>query len=117
MEGFHAYRDGRLNLSGWDAVDATAIRDAVEQMTEEQFAQALELASLYRQCFATEAGRRVLEDLSRMFLMQRVVRPDDTQFAAGIRQGQVDVVARCLAMIEFANTGGGQPTGAGANQE
>lgn len=114
MEGARAFRDGKLLLEGWEAVSG----NLAEELEAEQFAQALELASLYRMAFtSSEAGRRVLEDLERTFLMQRVVRPGDDQFTVGIRQGQVDVVARILAMVEFANTGGGRPTGPGAAQQ
>lgn len=100
-----------LELEGWAAIDG-------QFNTEEQqarfFQEQLDHSSLYRQAFATTAGRYVLEDLLKTFLMQRIVRPGDDQFAAGIRQGQADVVHRILAMIEFANTGGGIPTGTGA---
>lgn len=97
---------GVLELGGWGQL---------ENMAEDQRARILQAqldhASVYRQVFSSPNGRVVLEDLLTLFLRQRIVRPDDTQFAAGIRQGQADVVARILAMIEFANTGGGRPTG------
>lgn len=98
-----------IERHGWDMLENPNPGD-IAQATQEQ----LDHASLYRQCFATTAGRYVLEDLVRTFLEARIVRPDDTSFAAGIRQGQADVPARIIAMIRFANTGGGIPTGPNA---
>lgn len=102
-----------LELGGWDAVEE-AFNNKDKART---FSAQLEHASLYRQCFQTEAGRRVLEDLFETFLRQRIVRPGDDAHTPGIRQGQADVVMRILAMIDFANRGGGQPTGAGVQPE
>jgi hypothetical protein len=97
---------GDQELGGWASLDHL-MEDQRGKVLQEQ----VEHASMYRQLFSSPAGRYVLNDLMAMFLRQRIVRPDDTQFAAAIRQGQADVVARILAMIEFANTGGGRPTG------
>lgn len=101
-----------IEIEGWAALDG--MYEAAAKQSEAHFTEHLELASLYRVACATPAGRLVLTDLIRMFYMQRVVRPGDDQFSAGIRQGQQDVVRRILSMIEFANTGGGRPTGQGA---
>lgn len=95
-----------LELGGWDAIEGLTSDGKAES-----FQQQLDHASLYRQAFASTAGRYVLNDLVQTFMRQRIVRPDDSQFAVGIRQGQADVVARLLHLIEFANTGGGKLTG------
>jgi hypothetical protein len=97
---------GVLELGGWGSIDGL-----VEDQRERTLQAQLEHASMYRQVFSSPNGRAVLEDLLQMYLRQRIVRPGDDQFAVGIRQGQADVVQRILAMIEFANTGGGRPTG------
>lgn len=102
-----------LEVEGWAALDG--MYEAAAAQSQAHFQQHLELASVYRVACATPAGRAMLEDLVRMFLMQRIVRPGDDQFSAGIRQGQQDVVRRVLSMIEFANSGGGRQTGPGAN--
>lgn len=102
-----------LEVEGWAAIDG--MYEAAGKQSTEHFEQHLALASIYRQACATGAGRLMLEDLIRMFLMQRIVRPGDDEHAPGIRQGQQDVVRRMLSMIEFANTGGGRQTGPGAN--
>lgn len=96
-------------MGGWAGIDNLA--EEARKANEAQFQRMLELASWYRQAFETEPGRRVLEDLSAQFLFQRVANPGDTQLAVGIRQGQQDVVRRILAMLDFAHTGGGRPTG------
>lgn len=102
-----------IEVEGWAALDG--MFEAASRLSEAQFRDHLELASTYRVACATPAGRAMLLDLMRTFFLQRVVRPGDDDFAAGIRQGQVDVVRRIFSMIEFANTGGGRQTGPGAN--
>lgn len=101
--------------SGWAGIDD--IFQAAEATNAEQFAAMLELASSYRQAFTGEAGRRALEDLTDQFLFARVARPGDDLLSIGIRQGAQDVLRRILAMIDFANTGGGRVTGQPSNQE
>lgn len=100
---------------GWAGIDN--LFEIAAKANQQQFEQMLELASHYRQALATEAGRRMLEDLAAQFLFQRVATPESTQLAVGIRQGQQDVVRRMLAMVDFANTGGGRVTGQPSNQE
>ena len=94
------------DMVGWAGLD-----HLMEDQRAKMFQDQLDHASMYRQVFSTPNGRAVLEDMRQLFLRQRIVRPGDDAFAVGIRQGQADVVARILAMIEFANTGGGRPTG------
>lgn len=101
-----------LEVEGWAALDG--MYEAAAKQSEAHFTEHLELASVYRVACATPAGRAMLEDLIRMFLMQRIVRPGDDAHSPGIRQGQQDVVRRILSMIEFANTGGGRQTGVGS---
>lgn len=98
--------EGSAELTGWAGVE-----HLWQDQMGKQLAEQLDHATLYRMTFSSPAGKYVLEDLMRCFLRQRIVRPGDDQFACGIRQGQADCVARILAMIEFANTGGGKPTG------
>lgn len=102
-----------LEVEGWAGIDG--MYEAAAKQSDAHFQAHLELASTYRQACATPAGRAMLEDLIRMFLMQRIVKPGDDAHTPGIRQGQQDVVRRILSMIEFANSGGGRQTGPGAN--
>ena len=101
-----------LEVDGWAALDG--MFDAAAKQSEAHFKEHLELATTYRIACATPAGRAMLQDLIRMFFMQRVVKPGDDAHSPGIRQGQQDVVRRILSMIEFANTGGGRQTGVGS---
>lgn len=100
--------DGKpLELGGWDSING--IDDAEQR--ERQFQEVLDHATMYRQAFSTPAGRYVLQDLMEGYLKQRIVNPDQTERHDAIRQGNADVVQRILYLIEFANTGGGRPTG------
>lgn len=103
-----------LEVGGWDTIEGLA-----DDNKARAFQEQIDHASLYRQCFSSSAGRYVLNDLIEMFFKQRIVESTDPpgSFAPGIRQGQADVVKRIFHMIEFANTGGGKPTGAGVQQE
>lgn len=98
------------NLGGWKGLDA----DAIESLSEQQFAEQLDHATIFRQVFGTENGQYVLKSLIFKYLRTRIVQPHDDQFSVGIRQGHADVVQDILFLIEFANTGGGRPTGTGA---
>ncbi len=103
-----------IEISGWDALES----EAAEKLTSTQFQAELDHCTLYRQCFASTAGRYVLKDLIDTFFKQRIVEALDPpgSLLPGIRQGQADVVIRIFRMIEFANTGGKQ-TGAGVITE
>lgn len=96
---------GGLPLEGWAQIDDAQPDQWQERLLQQQIDQ----ATRYRLTFTSEAGRWVLEDLIREFYMARIVDPQATQFEAGIRQGQADAVRRILFMIDFANTGAGQP--------
>ncbi len=104
-----------LDVSGWDAIDGLVDETQAARSHQAQ----VDHASLYRQCFSSGPGRYVLEDLINIFFKQDVVVATDEpgSLAPGIRQGQAHVVKRIFHMIEFANTGGGKPTGSGAQSE
>lgn len=81
---------------GWVPTDGLPEADTI---TAER---AMEVASLFRQTFTTDAGERVLDRLVMATLMQPIVKPHYTQFEAGIREGKADLVRQILAQIEFA---------------
>lgn len=103
-----------VELKGWAAIDSLA-EDQKARTLKDQ----LDAASLYRQCFSSDAGRFVLTDLMEQFLKQDIIRADDAPGSPlpGIRQGQAHIVKRIFYMIEFANTGGGKLTGSGVIRE
>jgi len=94
---------------GWAAIEN--LTEQAQQLQEAQFQQRLDLASAYRETFSTDAGARVLKDLATMFLFQRTHQAADEGVLPAVRAGQQDVLRRVLAMVEFANTGGGRITG------
>ena len=104
--------DKPLAVEGWAAIDNLAD----EAQKARDFQQQLDHASMYRQLFSTEEGRYVLNDMIECFFKQDIVLAEDPpgSLAPGIRQGQAHVVKRIFFMIDFANTGGGKPTGLGA---
>jgi hypothetical protein len=115
--GFFAELSGDpMEIGSWEGLDN--LEKVAEESSARTFEQQLEHASLYRQCFSSPAGRYVLRDLIDMFFRQDIVMPNDVNgFAPGIRQGQQHVVNRIFKMIEFANTGGGKPTGNISDEE
>lgn len=102
-----------LEVGGWDAI--AGIGD--KEQRDRQFQQMLDHSTMYRQAFSTPAGRYVLQDLMDGYLKQRIVNPDQTERHDAIRQGAADMVQRILYLIEFANTGGGRPTGQSQPEE
>lgn len=99
-----------LEVSGWDAIEGLAA-DAGNK----EFKEAVDHAGMYRQCFSTVAGRYVLADFMHAFLMCDIVGENDApgSLIPGVRQGRASLVKHILYMIDFANSGGGRPTGSG----
>jgi len=69
-------------------------------------AQARSIATNFRECFSTEAGKFVLDRLINITILRPTVTPESTQFDAGIREGRADLVRQILQQVEFAETGG-----------
>jgi hypothetical protein len=78
------------NANAWDSLDLDS--EAFAQAREENEAKVQERASLFYQCFSTDAGQRVLGHLVEISLDKFVLKADSTQFAAGIREGENGVV-------------------------
>ena len=106
--------DEDLEVKGWAALDGVA-----DDQKDREWQAQVDHASMYRQCFSSTAGRYVLNDFIEMFFKQDIVHGEDPpgSLLPGIRQGQAHVVKRIFHMIEFANTGGGKPTGTGVKIE
>jgi hypothetical protein len=87
------------DFNGWD-------NDANRSNQLDNEKKAKELATQFRLAFHdSEAGRFVLEHLVKTFVKRQIVRPNDTQFEAGIRQGQANIVIDILAQIDYAMKG------------
>jgi len=84
-----------LKTKGWQQFDV------VEKDEDNQ--EHLNFAHDVATTFNSVQGRKVLNALVKRYLMADIVRPGDTQFAAGIRQGQASVVKSILAQIELSD--------------
>jgi hypothetical protein len=86
---------------GWESLSLVPDRDS----QREQWAQMFGIAKLCADTFNTAPGQEFLQHLVRTFVARPIVHPADTQFAAGIRQGQADVVLQILQNLEIAKRG------------
>lgn len=89
------------DANGWESLSLVPDRDR----EREQWAQMFGIAKLCADTFATPSGQEFLQHLVRTFVARPIVHPADTQFAAGIRQGQADVVLQILQNLEIAKRG------------
>lgn len=91
------------DLVGWGALDLGG--EAHQAQRDKAEAEGRALASLFHRAFRqSEAGAQVLDHLITVTLMRPTVKPNDTQFQAGIREGRADIVRQILQQLEFAET-------------
>lgn len=76
-----------------------------EQQEHEQERAARECASRFLECFSTNAGEFVLNRLTTITLDRPVLFGGSTKFAAGIREGQNDLVRQILQQMKLAKEG------------
>lgn len=86
-------------VNGWEFLDVDRPKDTSE------VGEGFRIARLCSDTFASPAGQALLEHLIVCFICRPILRPADTQFEAGIRQGQADVVMQILSNIEIAKRG------------
>jgi len=84
---------GKLDLGG----------DQLEKMRTDNEAKAQEIASQFYQCFSSEAGQFVINRLKAITIERPVLYANSTQFSAGIREGQNQIVRQILEQIKLAN--------------
>lgn len=93
--------DDILKLKGWEFLDSEKVRASRGKAA----ANAHALDVLAYDTFSTTAGKKLL----RWMVQQTILRPTVTgaasQFQAGIREGQNDLVRQILAMIERSQKG------------
>ena len=92
------------DLEGWTGLDLENPAYELLRNMEEQ--DALAHARQFEAAFTAGAGEYVLKWLIQHYVLPAVVTPDATQFKAGIRQGELNVVAGILATMEFSSNGG-----------
>jgi len=91
-------------LEGWAGLDLDNAAYELLRNLEQQ--SALGHAKEFETAFNAGAGQYVLRWLIQHYILPAVVTPDATQFKAGIRQGELNVVAGILATMEFSRNGG-----------
>lgn len=64
--------------------------------------KAREIASMFFQTFQTEPGKFVMNRLRQITIERPVLTATSTEFGAGIREGQNDIVRQIEAQIKFA---------------
>jgi hypothetical protein len=85
----------------WGALDLEG--DQLNQMRADNEAKAQEIASQFYQCFSSDAGKFVLNRLTSITVERPVLYVNSTQFGAGIREGQNQIVRQILEQIKLAN--------------
>lgn len=63
----------------------------------------LELSHKIAKLFNSKPGKEVLDIMVRQYLLSDIVQAHSTQFGAGIKQGQANVIKNILAHIEISN--------------
>lgn len=91
-------------LEGWAGLDLENPAYELLRNMEEQ--DALAHAQQFEAAFNAGAGEYVLRWMVQHYILPAVVTADATQFKAGIRQGELNVVAGILATMEFSRNGG-----------
>lgn len=95
------YSNPLNQISGWEGLDLDG--EQQQKLKAENVEKAREIASRYKRLFSTEDGEFVLNNLMSTTLLRPVVKPGSTQFEAGIREGQNDIVRQILQQIEIAD--------------
>jgi len=84
-----------VTAEGWSQFDVPE-KDATNQ-------DRLDFSHDIAKTFSSTEGKKVLTALVSRFLLSDIVTAHETQFGAGIKQGQANVVKQLLAHIEISN--------------
>lgn len=87
--------------SSWDKLDLDG--KEIQKAREENEAKSNEIAGQFHECFSTDAGQYVLNRLKSITIDKPVLNPNSTQFGAGIREGQNNIVRQILDQLALAN--------------
>ena len=87
--------------SRWDKLDLDG--KEIQKAREENEAKSNEIAGQFHECFSTDAGQYVLNRLKSITIDKPVLNPNSTQFGAGIREGQNNIVRQILDQLALAN--------------
>jgi hypothetical protein len=64
--------------------------------------KAREIAGMFLQTFSTEPGKFVMNRLRQITIERPVLTATSTEFGAGIREGQNDIIRQIEAQMKFA---------------
>ncbi len=87
--------------SSWDKLDLDG--KEIQKAREENEAKSHEIAGQFQECFSTDAGQYVLNRLKSITIDKPVLNPNSTQFSAGIREGQNNIVRQIIDQLSLAD--------------
>lgn len=85
-----------ISAEGWQQFDVAPTEDDNKQ-------KRLDFSHKVAKVFGSPEGKEVLNTMVQMYLLNDIVSPNDTQFAAGIKQGKASLVKQIMAQIELSN--------------
>ena len=86
--------------SSWDKLDLDG--KEIQKARKENEAKSREIAGQFQQCFNTDSGQYVLNRLKSITIDRPVLNPNSTQFGAGIREGQNQIVRQIIEQLSLA---------------
>ena len=87
--------------SSWDKLDLDG--KEIQKARKENEAKSREIAGQFQQCFNTDSGKYVLDRLKSITIYKPVLNPNSTQFSAGIREGQNNIVRQIIDQLSLAD--------------
>jgi hypothetical protein len=87
--------------SSWDKLDLDG--KEIQKTKEENQAKSNEIAGQFQECFSTDAGKYVLDRLKSITVDKPVLNPNSTQFGAGIREGQNNIVRQIIDQLSLSD--------------
>ena len=87
--------------SSWDKLDLDG--KEIQKTREENQAKSNEIAGQFQECFSTDAGQYVLNRLKSITIDKPVLNPNSTQFGAGLREGQNNIVRQIMDQLSLAD--------------
>ena len=87
--------------SSWDKLDLDG--KEIQKTKEENQAKSNEIAGQFQECFSTDAGQYVLNRLKSITIDKPVLNPNSTQFGAGLREGQNNIVRQIMDQLSLAD--------------
>jgi hypothetical protein len=87
--------------SSWDKLDLDG--KEIQKTREENQAKSNEIAGQFQECFSTDAGQYVLNRLKSITIDKPVLNPNSTQFGAGLREGQNNIVRQIIDQLSLTD--------------